>query len=254
VSTQSVRAISACAGTGSPRWISRLRRHPRQIAGTVLTGVALPLILLGTASTPAHAQTKPAPAAGTAASRLSAVAGAHGQGNSSLTSQTPHGYFLVSGLRLRLTITPPPPTRPPAAAAAGAGPARVSALHRSTAPAKTPLVPARHPAAVAPPPPVVKEVSVPASTGGGRFLGEFVITCYDLDGRTASGAGTSLATVAVDPSVIPLGTAINIAGVGTRVAQDTGGAIIGHRLDLWEPSYADCMDWGVQTRTVTIEG
>jgi 3D (Asp-Asp-Asp) domain-containing protein len=79
-----------------------------------------------------------------------------------------------------------------------------------------------------------------------------VITCYDLGGRTASGAGTSLATVAVDPSVIPLGTPINIQGVGIRVAQDTGGAIRGHRLDLWEPSYAACMAWGVQSRLVSL--
>jgi 3D (Asp-Asp-Asp) domain-containing protein len=99
---------------------------------------------------------------------------------------------------------------------------------------------------------VVKAVPGPASTSGARYLGEFVITCYDLGGSTASGAGTSLATVAVDPSIIPLGTTINIEGVGTRVAQDTGGAIVGHRLDLWEPSYADCMAWGVQTRAVTI--
>jgi 3D (Asp-Asp-Asp) domain-containing protein len=81
-----------------------------------------------------------------------------------------------------------------------------------------------------------------------------VITCYDLAGRTASGAGTSLSTVAVDPSVIPLGTGIYIQGVGVRVAQDTGGAIRGNRLDLWEPSYAACMAWGVQTRQVSLAG
>jgi N-acetylmuramoyl-L-alanine amidase len=100
---------------------------------------------------------------------------------------------------------------------------------------------------------VVKVVPIPATTPGGRYLGEFVITCYDLSGRTASGTGTSLATVAVDPSVIPLGSTIYIQGVGTRVAQDTGGAIVGDRLDLWEPSYAACMDWGVQSRSVTME-
>jgi 3D (Asp-Asp-Asp) domain-containing protein len=112
---------------------------------------------------------------------------------------------------------------------------------------------APHPIPAAQPAPVVKAVPVPATTPGGRYLGEFVITCYDLSGHTASGAGTSLATVAVDPSVIPLGSTIYIDGVGVRVAQDTGGAIVGHRLDLWEPSYAACMDWGVQSRSVTME-
>jgi 3D (Asp-Asp-Asp) domain-containing protein len=81
-------------------------------------------------------------------------------------------------------------------------------------------------------------------------MGTFEITCYDLNGRTASGAETSMDTVAVDPSVIPLGTRIYIAGVGYRTAQDTGGAIQGYRLDIWEPTYSDCANWGVQYRSV----
>jgi peptidoglycan DL-endopeptidase CwlO len=100
----------------------------------------------------------------------------------------------------------------------------------------------------------VNTVSVPAQTSGGQSLGVFVVTCYDLQGLTASGVPTSMSTVAVDPSVIPLGTTIYIQGVGSRVAQDTGGAIKGNRLDLWEPSYSACMDWGVQSRQVYIEG
>ena len=93
--------------------------------------------------------------------------------------------------------------------------------------------------------------AVPASpTTAGRPLGSFVVTCYDLTGRTASGAFTSMATVAVDPSVIALGTKIYIQGVGYRYAQDTGGAIRGRRLDIWEPTYADCMSWGVRSAGV----
>jgi 3D (Asp-Asp-Asp) domain-containing protein len=101
---------------------------------------------------------------------------------------------------------------------------------------------------------VMRTVPVPVKTAVGRSLGVFVITCYDLAGRTASGSGTSLATVAVDPTVIPLGTRIYIQGVGVRVAQDTGGAIRGHRLDLWEPSYSACTAWGVQSRSVSMAG
>ncbi|MGH8921612.1 MAG: 3D domain-containing protein, partial [Actinomycetes bacterium] len=96
-----------------------------------------------------------------------------------------------------------------------------------------------------PPPPSVRAAS------GGRPLGTFTITCYDNHGTTASGAQAGPNTVAVDPSVIPLGTAINIDGVGRRVAQDTGGAIKGHRLDIWEPSAAQCNAWGVQSRSVS---
>jgi 3D (Asp-Asp-Asp) domain-containing protein len=94
----------------------------------------------------------------------------------------------------------------------------------------------------------------PPSASAGSLLGSFVVTCYDLAGNTASGAPTSTATVAVDPSVIPLGTRLYIAGVGVRYAQDTGGAIIGKRLDIWEPSYGQCMSWGVRTETVWSQG
>jgi 3D (Asp-Asp-Asp) domain-containing protein len=96
----------------------------------------------------------------------------------------------------------------------------------------------------------VRTASVSATSPSGASLGTFEITCYDLQGRTASGAETSMSTVAVDPSVIPLGTTIYIAGVGDRTAQDTGGAIVGHRLDIWEPTYADCAAWGVQYHSV----
>lgn len=91
-----------------------------------------------------------------------------------------------------------------------------------------------------------------ATAVAGVSLGDFVVTCYDLQGTTASGAPVSMSTVAVDPSVIPMGATIDISGVGVRVAQDTGGAIVGHRLDIWEPTYQDCVDWGVRTEHVTL--
>ncbi|MDE3203671.1 MAG: 3D domain-containing protein, partial [Acidobacteriota bacterium] len=103
-----------------------------------------------------------------------------------------------------------------------------------------------------PPPPAPAPMVAAAGAPTGGALGTFEVTCYDLGGTTASGAPTSMATVAVDPSVIPLGTTIYIDGVGLRTAQDTGGAIIGHRLDIWEPSYGACMDWGVQYRNVWL--
>jgi 3D (Asp-Asp-Asp) domain-containing protein len=96
--------------------------------------------------------------------------------------------------------------------------------------------------------------TVQASSGpNGSAMGTFEVTCYDNQGRTASGAETSSETVAVDPSVIPLGSRLWIDGVGERVAQDTGGAIQGRRLDIWEPTYADCEAWGVQYRDVWME-
>ena len=98
--------------------------------------------------------------------------------------------------------------------------------------------------------PAPGSVAAASSGPGGTPLGTFGVTCYDDQGTTASGAPAGSDTVAVDPSVIPLGTRIYIDGVGWRTAQDTGGAIQGHRLDIWEPSYSACASWGYQDRNV----
>ncbi len=43
-----------------------------------------------------------------------------------------------------------------------------------------------------------------------------------------------------------MGTEIYVPGIGDRTADDTGGAIIGNHIDIWEPSYGECADWGVR--------
>jgi 3D (Asp-Asp-Asp) domain-containing protein len=61
-------------------------------------------------------------------------------------------------------------------------------------------------------------------------------------GTTATGTTVRKGTVAVDPSVIPLGTRMYIPGYGYGVAEDTGGAVIGNIIDLgYGPN--DVMDW-----------
>ena len=61
-------------------------------------------------------------------------------------------------------------------------------------------------------------------------------------GTTATGTTVQKGTVAVDPSVIPLGTRMYIPGYGDGVAEDTGGAIIGNIIDLgYGPD--DVWDW-----------
>jgi 3D (Asp-Asp-Asp) domain-containing protein len=98
----------------------------------------------------------------------------------------------------------------------------------------------------------------PTPSGGGYWvvtgqpqatrvhLGSFTATCYSLPGTTATGAPVSDAVVAVDPSVIPLGTHLYISGLGERTASDTGGAIRGNRLDIWMGSYSACVQFGRQ--------
>ena len=52
-------------------------------------------------------------------------------------------------------------------------------------------------------------------------------TGYSLSGTTATGLQVGYGVVAVDPSVIPLGTHMTIPGYGEAVAADTGGAVSG---------------------------
>jgi 3D (Asp-Asp-Asp) domain-containing protein len=70
------------------------------------------------------------------------------------------------------------------------------------------------------------------------------VSCHTGKGVTASGRPSSRETVSVDPRVVPLGTRLVIDKVGTRVAADTGRAIKGRRLDIWEPSAAACTQFG----------
>ena len=79
-----------------------------------------------------------------------------------------------------------------------------------------------------------------------------VATAYALPGRTASGRPVGWGVVAVDPSVIPLGSRLAIPGYGMGVAADTGGAIRGGRIDVWFPTLAQAHEWGTRTLTVTV--
>lgn len=78
-------------------------------------------------------------------------------------------------------------------------------------------------------------------------------TAYTYTGNnTATGTVPAYGTVAVDPSVIPLGTRMYIPGYGYCVARDTGGAIKGTRVDLFFESYAQAIRWGRRSVTIYI--
>ena len=57
--------------------------------------------------------------------------------------------------------------------------------------------------------------------------------------------------IAVDPNVIPLGTRVSIAGYGTYIAADTGGAIKGNRIDIHFQTVEQCYSFG--RRNVTLQ-
>jgi 3D (Asp-Asp-Asp) domain-containing protein len=77
-------------------------------------------------------------------------------------------------------------------------------------------------------------------------------TGYSLPGRTATGLPVGWGVVAVDPSVIPLGTRLTIPGYGDAVAADVGSAVRGAEIDLWFPTLAQARAWGRRTVTVTL--
>ncbi|MFD2617164.1 3D domain-containing protein [Terrilactibacillus laevilacticus] len=58
--------------------------------------------------------------------------------------------------------------------------------------------------------------------------------------------------IAVDPSIIPLGTKVYVPGYGTAIAADTGGGINGHHIDIFFNEKSDALHWGVKEITVTI--
>ena len=67
------------------------------------------------------------------------------------------------------------------------------------------------------------------------------------DGRPA----VPYKTMAVDPRVIPLGSKVYVQGYGWFLAHDTGGAVVGHIVDLRLGSITEANRWG--RRTISVE-
>lgn len=93
------------------------------------------------------------------------------------------------------------------------------------------------------------------------YLGEYKIThycpceecCGKTDGITFTGTkATEGRTIAVDPAVIPLGSEVNINGQA-YIAEDTGGAIKGNRIDVFVNSHEEALELGVKYVPVYME-
>ena len=92
-------------------------------------------------------------------------------------------------------------------------------------------------------------------------LGTFKLTAYCncskccgkwAGGKTASGTTpTAGRTIAVDTSVIPFGTKVVING-NTYIAEDTGSAIKGNRIDVYFSSHQSALNFGKQSAEVFI--
>ena len=78
-------------------------------------------------------------------------------------------------------------------------------------------------------------------------------TAYSTEGMTATGLPAGWGTVAVDPSVIPLGTRLTIPGYGDGVAADTGSAVAGSTIDLWFPTAQQALAWGRRVVVIALD-
>lgn len=76
-----------------------------------------------------------------------------------------------------------------------------------------------------------------------------IATAYSNHSTTATGRSPvrnegGMSTIAVDPSVVPLGSKVYVDGYGYAIAADTGGAIKGNRIDIYLNSSGECDSWG----------
>ncbi|WP_159443315.1 3D domain-containing protein [Pilibacter termitis] len=96
------------------------------------------------------------------------------------------------------------------------------------------------------------------STGNGREMNVQATgySCQEagLSWHTATGIDLrqNPNVIAVDPSVIPLGTLVEVPGYGVAVAGDTGGAIVGNIIDLHFPTVQQALNWGRRNVTIKI--
>ena len=76
---------------------------------------------------------------------------------------------------------------------------------------------------------------------------------------TATGTTTKYGTIAVDPSVIPLGSRVFVVAedgtswsYGPGLAEDTGGLIKGNRIDLFFMTGTEATNFGARTAKIYV--
>lgn len=80
-----------------------------------------------------------------------------------------------------------------------------------------------------------------------------VATAYTHTGNpTFTGVMPQRGTIAVDPNVIALGQEVYVEGYGYAIAQDTGGAIRGNKIDVFKDTREEAINWGRRTVKVYI--
>lgn len=98
------------------------------------------------------------------------------------------------------------------------------------------------------------------ATALGNYKLTFYCPCEICNGalgvsKTASGATPAEGrTIAVDSSIIPLGSRVYIEGYGTFIAEDTGSAIKNSKIDIFVSTHERAEELGVQYANVYLLG
>lgn len=106
--------------------------------------------------------------------------------------------------------------------------------------------------------PAEEEAAQTSSSENGRWM-SVEATAYSrnqpvLSNHTFTGIDLreNSRVIAVDPDVIPLGSTIYVPGYGEYIAGDTGGAIIGNRIDIHFESLDSAIQFGRQNIDVQV--
>lgn len=75
---------------------------------------------------------------------------------------------------------------------------------------------------------------------------------YTASGRKAVRNADGYSTIAVDKSIIPLGTKLFVEGYGFAVAADVGTAIVGNNIDVYFNTYKEACNWAVRYVNVYV--
>ena len=111
---------------------------------------------------------------------------------------------------------------------------------------------------------VAKETTkTPSRSDGAEEKKEFTVSataytanCNGCSGITKTGINLKqnpdMKVIAVDPSVIKLGTKVHVEGYGYAIAGDIGGAIKGNKIDVFIPTKDAAYKWGRKDVKITI--
>ena len=108
----------------------------------------------------------------------------------------------------------------------------------------------------APEQPAAPAPSTPTTSGRTIQMQSTAYSCAESVNTFYTALGIDLRqnpqVVAVDPSVVPLGSMVEVSGYGIAIAGDTGGAIKGNIVDVHFPTVEQCIQWGRRSVTLTI--